>query len=67
MVCCQDLKKIHLFEQLPDNVLHQFEQAAIPLQYRDGQIICLDDEGQLLLMLLLAMIGSRCLGYFDEI
>ena len=46
MVCSQDLKQIHLFEQLSDNVLHQFEQAAIPLQYGDGQVICLDDDDQ---------------------
>lgn len=44
MNCCPDLKKIHLFAYLPDSVLRQLEQAAIPVRCDDGQCIQVDDE-----------------------
>jgi CRP-like cAMP-binding protein len=42
----QDLKKIHLLAHLPENVLRQMAQAAIPMHCTDSQMIDLDDDGQ---------------------
>jgi CRP/FNR family transcriptional regulator, cyclic AMP receptor protein len=44
METLQDLKKINLLAQLPENVLRQMAQAAIPMHCDDGQMINLDDE-----------------------
>lgn len=46
MDCMQDLKKIHLLTHLPENVLRQMAQTAVPLHREDGQMINLDDDGQ---------------------
>ena len=42
----QDLKKIHLLAHLPENVLCQMAQAAIPMHCTDSQMIDMDDDGQ---------------------
>lgn len=40
----QDLKKIHLLAQLPENVLRQMATAVVPMHCDDGQMINLDDD-----------------------
>jgi len=40
----QDLKKIHLLAQLPENVLRQMATAVVPMHCDDGQMNNLDDD-----------------------
>lgn len=40
----QDLKKVHLLAQLPENVLRQMAGAVVPMHCDDGQMINLDDD-----------------------
>ena len=54
----QDLKKIHLLANLPENVLRQMAQAAIPMHCTDGQMIDLDDEQVAVYFVVKGMVRS---------
>ncbi|MDX9865315.1 MAG: Crp/Fnr family transcriptional regulator [Anaerolineaceae bacterium] len=54
----QDLKKMRLLTHLPEHVLCQMAQAAIPLHCEDGQMIDLDDEQGAVFFVVKGMVRS---------